>query len=50
MTTDISEKGLESLIVRAMTGVDGQKAQPSSVADAPALWRHRLAARRGQGL
>jgi type I restriction enzyme, R subunit len=35
MTTDISEKGLETLIVRHMTGADGLALQPGEVAEAP---------------
>lgn len=35
MTTDTSEKGLESLIVRHMTGTDGLAAQPNRVAERP---------------
>src|SRR5437879_5353369 len=33
MTTDTSEKGLETLIVRHMTGTDGLAVTPNSVAD-----------------
>ena len=36
MTTDTSEKGLESLIVRHMTGTDGLDVAPNSVAQPPA--------------
>jgi len=35
MTTDISEKGLESLIMRYMTGVDGLEAPSGRVAEDP---------------
>lgn len=35
MTTDISEKGLETLIVRHMTGTDGLAALPNRVAERP---------------
>ena len=35
MTTDTSEKGLESLIMRHMTGTDGLAVQPNTVAEAP---------------
>lgn len=34
-TTDISEKGLETLIMRHMTGIDGLAVAPGIVADAP---------------
>ena len=36
MTTDTSEKGLESLIVRHMTGTDGLADMPNAVAEPPA--------------
>lgn len=36
MTTDTSEKGLETLIMRHMTGVDGLAVKPNMVAEAPA--------------
>ncbi|MDP2785993.1 MAG: type I restriction endonuclease subunit R [Sulfurimicrobium sp.] len=36
MTTDTSEKGLETLIMRRMTGVDGLAVMPNSVTEAPA--------------
>ena len=36
MTTDTSEKGLETLIMRHMTGSDGIKVTPGMVAEAPA--------------
>ena len=36
MTTDISEKGLESLIVRHMTGTDGLAVAPNTAAEPPA--------------
>ena len=36
MTTDTSEKGLESLIVRHMTGTDGLGAVPGAVTEPPA--------------
>jgi type I restriction enzyme R subunit len=36
MTTDISERGLESLIMRHMTGSDGLGVAPSVVAESPA--------------
>jgi type I restriction enzyme, R subunit len=36
MTTDTSEKGLESLIVRHMTGTDGLAVAPDAVAEPPA--------------
>jgi hypothetical protein len=36
MSTDISEKGLESLIVRHMTGTDGLAVTPGAVAEPPA--------------
>ncbi len=35
MTTDISEKGLETLIMRHMTGTDGLAVQPGMVAEPP---------------
>jgi len=35
MTTDTSEKGLETLIMRHMTGIDGLAAQPNMVAERP---------------
>jgi len=35
MTTDTSEKGLETLIMRHMTGVDGLAVMPSMVAEPP---------------
>ena len=35
MTTDLSEKGLETLIMRHMTGVDGFAVTPGSVEDKP---------------
>jgi type I restriction enzyme R subunit len=35
MTTDTSEKGLETLIMRHMTGTDGLAALPNSVAERP---------------
>jgi type I restriction enzyme R subunit len=35
MTTDISEKGLESLIMRQMTGTDGLSVPPNRVAQPP---------------
>ncbi len=35
MTTDTSEKGLETLIMRHMTGTDGLAAAPHSVAKPP---------------
>ena len=35
MTTDTSEKGLETLIMRHMTGTDGLAAQPNMVAERP---------------
>ena len=35
MTTDTSEKGLESLIVRHMTGADGLAVAPNTVAERP---------------
>ena len=35
MTTDTSEKGLESLIMRHMTGTGGLAAQPNTVAERP---------------
>ncbi len=35
MTTDISEKGLESLIMRHMTGSDGLVVEPNMVAERP---------------
>src|ERR1039458_4174616 len=35
MTTDTSEKGLETLIIRHMTGVDGFAVTPGSVAEKP---------------
>ena len=34
MSTDISEKGLESLIVRHMTGTDGLAVPPNTVSRA----------------
>ena len=36
MSTDISEKGLESLIVRHMTGTDGLAVAPDAVGEPPA--------------
>ena len=36
MSTDISEKGLESLIVRHMTGPDGMAVAPNTAAEPPA--------------
>jgi type I restriction enzyme R subunit len=36
MTTDISEKGLETIIMRHMTGTDGLAATPGIVAEPPA--------------
>ena len=36
MTTDTSEKGLESLIMRHMTGVDGLAVMPNRVTEPPA--------------
>lgn len=36
MTTDTSEKGLETLIIRYMTGVDGLAVTPEMVAEPPA--------------
>ena len=36
MTTDTSEKGLESLITRHMTGTDGLAVVPNTIADSPA--------------
>lgn len=36
MSTDITEKGLETLIFRHMTGTDGLAVLPNSVAEAPA--------------
>ena len=36
MSTDISEKGLESLIVRHMTGTDGLAVPPNAAAEPPA--------------
>ena len=38
MTTDISEKGLESRIVRHMTGTDGLAVAPNTAAEPPAPW------------
>jgi type I restriction enzyme R subunit len=35
MTTDVSEKGLETLIMRHMTGVDGLAIPPLSISDKP---------------
>ena len=35
MTTDTSEKGLETLIMRHMTGTDGLAVVPNMVADQP---------------
>lgn len=35
MTTDISEKGLETLIMRHLTGTDGLAAGPGLVAETP---------------
>ena len=35
MTTDTSEKGLETLIMRHMTGTDGLAVPPNRVADSP---------------
>ena len=37
-TTDTSEKGLESLIMRHMTGVDGLSIPPGSPAKLPIEW------------
>ena len=36
MSTDISEKGLESLIVRHMTGTDGLAIAPGAMTESPA--------------
>ncbi|MGE0674926.1 MAG: hypothetical protein AB7O64_17925, partial [Methylibium sp.] len=36
MSTDISEKGLESLIVRHMTGTDGLAVTPGALTEPPA--------------
>ena len=36
MTTDTSEKGLETLIMRHMTGTDGLAVTPNRVAEPPA--------------
>jgi type I restriction enzyme R subunit len=36
MSTDTSEKGLESLIMRHMTGLDGLAVEPNKAAEAPA--------------
>jgi type I restriction enzyme, R subunit len=38
MTTDISEKGLETLIMRYMTGTDGLAVKPGMVAEPPPLY------------
>lgn len=38
MSTDISEKGLETLIVRHMTGTDGLSVAPGRVAEEPASY------------
>ncbi|MET3605937.1 type I restriction enzyme R subunit [Sphaerotilus sulfidivorans] len=38
MSTDTSEKGLESLIVRHMTGTDGLAVSPGAVAEPPAAY------------
>lgn len=38
MTTDTSEKGLETLIMRYMTGVDGLAAMPNKATEPPALY------------
>ena len=38
MTTDTSEKGLESLIMRHMTGTDGLPVAPNQVSKAPTLY------------
>jgi len=38
MTTDTSEKGLETLIMRHMTGTDGLAPQPNRVAEPPASY------------
>jgi type I restriction enzyme R subunit len=35
VTTDISEKGLETIIMRHMTGVDGFAIAPGPVAESP---------------
>ena len=35
MTTDTTEKGLESIIVRHMTGTDGLAVKPNMVAERP---------------
>ncbi len=35
MTTDVTEKGLETLIMRHLTGTDGLAAQPNMVAERP---------------
>jgi len=37
MTTDTSEKGLETLIVRHMTGVDGFTVTPGSIEVKPSV-------------
>ena len=38
MSTDISEKGLESLIVRHMTGTDGLGVAPGTATEPPARY------------
>ena len=51
MTTDTSEKGLETLIMRHMTGTDGLAVAPNTVAERPPdLRRHRLLRRQPEGL
>ncbi len=51
MTTDTSEKGLETLIMRHMTGTDGLAVTPSMRGRAAAaLRRHRLHRRQRAGL
>lgn len=42
MTTNTSEKGLETLIMRHMTGVDGLAVTPGVVAEAPAPYGGKL--------
>ena len=49
-TTDTSEKGLETLIMRHMTGVDGFAVTPGSVAEKPDAERHWLLRRQSEGL
>ena len=50
MTTDTSEKGLETLIMRHMTGVDGFAVAPGTVGREARRYRHGLLRRQPEGL